>query len=184
MGEQDDRGLLVAWSSGDTAAGDAFMRRFFPPLWRYFRNKIDRDVDDVIQATLAACVRHRDTIAASTSVRAYVFTMARHQLYAHLRARPDFDPLTHSVAAARTSPSSAAARNDARMRLREALRGLPCALQETVELHLDEELRGPELAAALGVPEGTVRSRLRRAKSILTERLGVAVPKLTEAAVG
>ncbi len=178
--EDDDRALLVSWASGDTEAGDAVMRRFFPLLWRYFRNKVDREVDDLIQATLASCVRHRDKLAQASSVRAYLFSMARHELYGHLRSRPDFDPLTHSVAAPGTSPSSVAAARDERARLRAALRELPCVLQETVELQLDEELRGPELAEALGVPEGTVRSRLRRAKAMLTERLGPEAPALTE----
>lgn len=178
--EDEDRALLLAWGSGDKEAGDTVMRRFFPVLWRYFRNKVDHEVDDLIQTTLASCVRHRDKLAEASSVRAYLFSMARHELYGHLRSRPNFDPLTHSVAGAQTSPSSRAADRDARARLREALRALPCVLQETVELHLDEELRGPELAEALGVPEGTVRSRLRRAKAMLTERLGDAGPVLPE----
>lgn len=176
----DDHALLVAWASGDKPAGETVMQRFFPLLWRYFRNKVDHEADDLIQATLAACVRHRDRLVESTNVRAYLLTMARHELYAHLRQRPDFDPLTHSVAAGRTSPSRAAADRDARHRLREALRALPCVLQETVELQLDEGLSGPELAEILEVPEGTVRSRLRRAKEILTARLGDRAPALAD----
>ena len=176
----DDRALLVAWSGGDKSAGEEVMRRFFPLLWRYFRNKVDHETDDLIQATLAACVRHRERLAESTNVRAYLLTIARHELYGHLRRRPDFDPLTHSVAAEQTSPSSLAAHRDAKQRLRQALRALPCVLQEAVELQLDEDLSGPELAEVLEVPEGTVRSRLRRAREILTVQLGDHAPKLRD----
>lgn len=176
----DDHALLVAWAGGDKASGEDVMRRFFPLLWRYFRNKVDHEADDLIQATLAACVRHRDRLVESNNARAYLLTMARHQLYAHLRQRPDFDPLTHSVAAEQASPSSIAADRDAKLRLREALRGLPLVLQEAVELQLDEDLSGPALAEVLGVPEGTVRSRLRRAREILTEQLGERAPKLRD----
>ena len=176
--EATDRDLIAAWVDGDAEAGDKAVRRFFPLLWRYFRNKVDRDVDDLIQATLAACVHHRERLAAADSVRAYLVTMARHQLHAHLKKRPDFDPLVSSIAGMQTSVSSAAARRDARDRLRRELQQLPLILQEAVELSIDEELRGPELASALGVPEGTVRSRLRRAREILTERMGPAAPTI------
>jgi len=40
-----------------------------------------------------------------------------------------------------------------------------------LELHDWEKLAGPELAEILGVPEGTVRTRLRRAKQLLLERI-------------
>lgn len=175
-----DRALLESWVGGDAEAGDRVVRRFFPLLWRYFRNKVDRDVDDLIQATLAACVDYREHLATANSVRAYLVTIARHQLVAHLRKRPDFDPLVSSIAAPQTSPSSAAARRDARARLRDELQQLPLILQEAVELHIDEDLRGAELAAALGVPDGTARSRLRRAREILTARMGDAAPSITE----
>ncbi|MCA9705484.1 MAG: hypothetical protein KDK70_06540 [Myxococcales bacterium] len=52
-----------------------------------------------------------------------------------------------------------------------ALRALPVDLQVALELFYFEHIRGPELAEVLGLPEGTVRSRLRRGREILRERL-------------
>ena len=42
-------------------------------------------------------------------------------------------------------------------------------LQVALELHYWEDLSGPELAAVLEIPEGTVRSRLRRGRELLQE---------------
>src|SRR5690606_12989864 len=68
-------------------------------------------------------------------------------------------------------PSHLDARHEQRLLL-AALRHIPLDLQIALELHYWEGMAGPELAEVLGVPEGTVRSRLRRAKELLTERLG------------
>ncbi|MBL8945084.1 MAG: hypothetical protein JNK45_18105 [Myxococcales bacterium] len=70
----------------------------------------------------------------------------------------------------------AARRSDVtpRRRARDT-RAIACAPTRTtrvlLELHDWEKLAGPELAEILGVPEGTVRTRLRRAKQLLLERI-------------
>lgn len=52
-----------------------------------------------------------------------------------------------------------------------ALRAIPLDLQIALELHFWEDLSGPEMAEALEVPEGTVRSRLRRAKEAVRAKM-------------
>jgi RNA polymerase sigma-70 factor (ECF subfamily) len=47
------------------------------------------------------------------------------------------------------------------------LRTLPLDDQIALELFYFEELKGKDLAVVLGVPEGTVRTRLRKARSLL-----------------
>lgn len=58
-----------------------------------------------------------------------------------------------------------------RLRLRRILATLPAALREVFELaHLDDCSKG-EIAALLAIPEGTVASRLRRARAIVSARI-------------
>ena len=64
----------------------------------------------------------------------------------------------------------AARRRDQELLL-QALRSIPVDLQIALELHYWEGMRGPELAAVLDIPEGTVRSRLRRGKQLLGEKM-------------
>jgi RNA polymerase sigma-70 factor (ECF subfamily) len=55
--------------------------------------------------------------------------------------------------------------------LLHALRRLPMDHQITLELYYWENLSGSELAEVLEVPEGTVRGRIRRAKTLLEASL-------------
>ena len=54
----------------------------------------------------------------------------------------------------------------------EALRGLPIAQRKAVVLHYLLDLPVEQVATELGVPVGTVKSRLARARSALATRLG------------
>jgi RNA polymerase sigma factor (sigma-70 family) len=55
--------------------------------------------------------------------------------------------------------------------LAEALASLPHAQREVLLLHAWAELSNEEIAAALGISAGTVRSRLHRARVYIAERL-------------
>jgi RNA polymerase sigma-70 factor (ECF subfamily) len=118
-----------------------------------------------VQRTFLALVEGRDRFRGDASVRTYLYAIGRHELMRHWREKRrdhgvdfgvssvhDFDP----------SPSEAAQKRETDRLLLEALRRIPLDLQIALELHYFESVRGPELARILEVPEGTVRSRLRR----------------------
>jgi RNA polymerase sigma-70 factor (sigma-E family) len=56
--------------------------------------------------------------------------------------------------------------------LRDALAVLPAAFREVIVLHYFADLAVDEIARTLGVPPGTVKSRLSRGRAALAERLG------------
>ena len=64
----------------------------------------------------------------------------------------------------------------ARDGLLDALRRIPVDAQIVLELYYWEDLPAPDVARFLDVPEGTVRSRLRRALELLRERLESLAP--------
>lgn len=175
---KSDAELLDAWREGDTVAGNALLERHVDALVRFFESKVDEGVDDLVQRTMLACVLHRNRMRESASFRGFLFAVARNELYDHYkriaRERHAFDPSVSAVLDLAPSPSSAVAEGDARGAMVYALRRIPIELQIAVELHYWEDLTTNELADALGVPQGTVKSRLRRAKELLRERLGEA----------
>lgn len=169
----DDFVLLDAWRGGDRTAGDALLRRHFDGMYRFFRNKIDHGVDDLIQRTFTACIAAKGDIRKQSTFRTYLFTIARHELYHHWsRTRRDdqrFAPAETSVAQMGGSASSIMAREQEQRLLLRALRMLPLELQLVIELHYWEQLSTQEIAEILDVPQGTAKSRMRRAREQLDD---------------
>ncbi len=169
-----DQQLLEAWRSGDSASGDALFERWFDTLYRFFRNKVGEGVEDLVHDTFLAC-REGKGFRGESSFKTWLFTVARHTLYAHLkklqRRGEELDADEVSIASLGTSPSGLLARAGEQRLLLHALRAIPVDLQIALELFYWEDLDGPDIAAALEIPEGTVRSRLRRAREALEEQL-------------
>lgn len=171
----DDLALLDAWRNGDKAAGDVLLQRHFDGLYRFFRNKLDHGVDDLIQRTFVACIAAKDSFRKQSSFRTYLFTVARHELYHHYARRQRdaamFAPETTSIASMGASPTSVVAREQEQRILLRALRGLPLDLQVAIELFYWEQLSMAEIAEILEVPVGTAKSRLRRAREALEAKV-------------
>jgi len=172
QGERDDEELLQAWRDGERAAGNLLLRRHFPAIFRFFASKVDCP-EDLAQRTFQACVESRDRIEGR--VRPYLYGVARNQLLMFFRAngryQKRFSPQEHSVAASLASPSQLVADHEDQRLLLLALRELPLDLQITIELFYWEDLSVAEVAAITGVPAGTAKSRLHRARTNLKQAL-------------
>ena len=57
--------------------------------------------------------------------------------------------------------------------LERLIESLPEDIRNPLSLSLAQELTSPEIAAVLGIPEGSVRQRLWQARQILKEKLSV-----------
>ena len=164
-----DIDLLYRWRDGDREAGSELLSRHFDSVYRFFRNKLGGDFDDLIQRTFLACVESVDRFRGEASFRSYLFTVARNELYRHFKVvnrgrQREVDMSTMSVIELGSSPSSKAARREEEQLLLEALAKIPVDLQIALELHYWEGLTMAEIGEVLGVPTGTAKSRLRRAR--------------------
>ena len=65
---------------GLIGVGMALYRRYFDPLYRFFRAKAPDDYEDLIQNTMLECVRSRERFRGDAPFRAYLFGVARHRL--------------------------------------------------------------------------------------------------------
>lgn len=170
-----DFSLLERWRGGDAAAGEQLFARQFPGLYRFFATKCDGDTDELVQATLVACLKAKETFRAESSFRGYLFTVAKHELYRYFRERQRagaVDLAVSSVADLATTPGTRIARDQAHRRLLDALRTLPVEQQTLLELYYWEELEVAQLAQIFDAPPATIRTWLYRARQSLKEQLG------------
>lgn len=177
-----DESLFQFWAAGDADAGQVLFKRHFDPLLRFFRRQLGDDVQDLVQQTFLGCVEARARYSAIANFRAFLFAIARNQLYKHLRRRSGqpaaFIGITSIVALAPT-PSRLLGEKEDTALLVEALAGLPLEQQLALYFYYVLDLSAPETGTALGglgVP--AVRGRLRRGLAALRERVDAvrAVP--------
>lgn len=169
-----DLELLDRWRSGDNRAGSSLVRRHFESLHRFFATKAYGHAEDLIQQTFVACVEAKDAFRGESSFRAYLFGLARLQLFTYYRKnqrRQGIDFTTTSVRDLGSTPTGALAEREEQLLVQRALQHVPLDQQIALELTYWEGLAAPEVARVLNIPENTVYSRLRRAKGHLRRAL-------------
>ena len=172
LASRPDADLLEDWRAGNSQAGQLLFERHYPTVERFLLNKIPADrVVDLVQNTFMACVQARDNIRDPDRFRAYLLRVAYSQFCHHLRKRylngASLDPEEVSLRDLDPSASSLVARAREQRLLLEGLRAISINYQTVLELHYWEDLSTIEIAEVLGVPSGTVRSRLQRARDAL-----------------
>lgn len=178
----NDRELLEAWAAGDKLAGDAFVERHFDGLYRFFANHLRNDIADLVQRTFLVCIDKRERFPEHVSVRAFLYGIAHKELLMatrkHARGRQALQMVAGGASPV-TSPSALVALREEERLLAAAVQRLPFELQVLIELFYWEELSVGELATVLELPEGTVKSRLHRARQLLREEMEAGGAALT-----
>ncbi len=175
MSAAEDFERLEAWRAGNATAGEALFERHFDAVYRFFCNKVGRDVDDLVQQTFLGCLEARPRMRGDASFRTFLFAVARNQMLRHREGRyggpngPSFQD--SRVADLDASPTQLVVEHEEQALLLRALRRLPVDLQIALELFYWDQLPSAELAVVLEIPHGTVRSRLRRAREQLREQV-------------
>ncbi len=160
----------LAAAEGDPVAEAAFVRHTQAEVWRLAAAVVDPgSADDLVQETYLRAFRGLPAFRADSSARTWLFGIARRTCADHLRAvhrRRRLDALLNRqrTASSAPDPSGAVAASDLLARLSPARRN---ALVLTQVLGLPYE----QAAAVEGVPVGTIRSRVARARADLIAAL-------------
>jgi RNA polymerase sigma-70 factor, ECF subfamily len=173
--EPDDTELLDLWRNGDLTAGNALFDRYYEAVERFFLNKVSSEVADLVQETFVACVQGRDRLDGA-KFRSYLFSVAHNVLCGHLRRsyrngqQIDLDEV--SALELQAGPGSWSTHGREQRLLLEALRSIPVPYQVLLELHYWEQMTTETMSEVLGLPVGTVRSRMRKARELLKAAMG------------
>ncbi len=153
--------------------------RAYAPRVRAFMLQRVRDPqvsEELMQETMVTIWRKAAQFdAAKGSPSAWIFTIARNlRIDSYRRSRqPDFDPNDPAfVPEAEPAADDAVETQDEEQRLHIALTGLPPEQHDLLKLAFFEEVSHSEIAERLGLPLGTVKSRIRLAFSKLRAALG------------
>ncbi len=165
-----DEDLLRAWAEGDKQAGARLVERHMPTIYRFFRTKVPNNAEDLVQETFLGALERHDTHSGAP-FRAYLLAIARRRLFRHfrtiVRADKKHELAAMSIVDVVPSPSGmVVAKNEVRVLLL-ALRKIPVDFQIVIELFYWERLSSAEIAVVLEVAQGTVKSRLSRAREAL-----------------
>lgn len=175
MDDHQDRQLLQRWRDGDEAAGSALVQRHASAIAGFLRARAGDELEDLVQRTFLACLERLDAVPEAVRVRAYLLGIARNLWLMSLRRKGRQQRALSTAAASPPpsvlTPSGAVASQQQQQLLIDALRSLPEELQTAIELYYWERLRLAEIASVLEVPLGTVKSRLRRGKEQLRDRI-------------
>lgn len=174
--ECEESELIARWRDGCDEAGRRLVRRHFGAIFGFFDRKVADVADDLAQRTFLVASESRTRLDPARGLRPFLFGIARNLLLQHYavrhRAGRVEDIQERSLDALEPSPSKLLAKYDERASLMAALRTLPVDLQIALELHYWEDMPLADIARIVEIPEGTVKSRLHRAKSLLRAELG------------
>ena len=163
--ELDDARLMFRVRDVDDR--DAFavlVRRHQKMLLNFFaRSGVQYDCEDLVQQTFLRLYRYRERYVATAKFTTFLFLLARQVWIDELRRRTRHERLVDGLAAEpppeQVAPAAGASASGG-MDLERALAALPEGLRHVVELGVYQELPYAEVAEILGIPVGTVKSRM------------------------
>ncbi|MFI7060392.1 RNA polymerase sigma factor [Kribbella sp. NPDC050124] len=158
--------VVVRAQVGDREAVAELVRGWHEPVWGYVRRMLARDdvADDVSQEVWLAVVRGLPRLKEPERFAAWLFTIARRGVVNQLRGQYA-DPVQQPPY---DEPDPADQVVD-RVDVRRLVDRVPVVEREVLVLFHLEDLSLEECAEVLGVPVGTVKSRLHRARRMLRE---------------
>lgn len=172
MNRLNDMALVAqALMFHNTRAFDQLVRKYQSPVRRFFLHQTCGDEplsDDLAQETFIKVYYHLRSYKGLSSFSTWLFRVAYNLYYDELRKRGDryFGSINEAVAIPQ-SPEPI----DRRLDMTRALSILRPEERMVVTLYFVEDMAIARIAAVTGMPEGTIKSHLSRAKQKLGEYL-------------
>jgi RNA polymerase sigma-70 factor (ECF subfamily) len=171
----DDRQDAIRVLAGDTGAFEGIVRRWQSPLinlaYRFCRDR--SRAEEMAQEAFLRVFRNLASWRQESAFSSWLFSLATNLYCSELRRHPlvtlPFDEV-REPADPREIDGGLEERNQSAA-IHKAVESLPAKYREVLTLYYFHELDVPAAARSLGLPEGTVKAHLFRARNLLRDKL-------------
>ena len=173
--------LIQRCLQGDQAAWEAIVRQHWRKVFNVAYKFVGRhdQAEDLTQEIFLKVFKSLDTFDRRANFQTWLISVSRNLCIDHYRSvrkeretiNRDVDTSDIAPAAPEPGPIAALEQRDRVVLLRQALAALPKTLRTAVLMRDLQELSYHEIAEALRLPEGTVKSRINRGRSELARQI-------------
>lgn len=187
--EITDESLMIRYQRGERAAFSTLVRRHQTPLYNFALRqlRVPQQAEDVVQEAFVRVVQNATEFKHEARFTTWVYTITRNLCIDQMRkaalrrhpsldeARPGTDgdgpTLGEQTADSRASVEREATGTELKERIARAVETLPDEQREVFLMREVSNLPFKEIADIVGVPENTVKSRMRYALERLQQAL-------------
>jgi RNA polymerase sigma-70 factor (ECF subfamily) len=167
-------GDILAVQCGDPDGFASLLSRYQNRLYRYLLRLVHEPAtaDDLFQQTWMRVLERIHSYDPGRNFDAWLFAVARNIAIDHLRRRQpgsldefreDSRPLAEDLSSKAPGALELVLRSERAELVQKALASQPPLFREILSLRFEEEMKLEEIAQVLGIPLGSVKSRLSRA---------------------
>jgi len=173
-----DEYLVSLSQAGSIEALDGLARRWTPRLLRYAARVLGgpdsaEAARDVVQETWIGAMRGLRGLRDPAQFPAWIYGIATRKCADAIRVNTRGRRLDQQTAAESRRPTENLI-SEQQIDLATAIRGLPPIHRAVVHLFYREGMSVEEIASVLGIPAGTIKSRLHHARQALKRQMGAA----------
>ncbi len=182
---EQDRALVRAALGGDRRAYDRLVQKYREPLTRHVARLVrDREaVEDLVQEALTKALTSLPAYSPDYAFSTWLYKIASNHAIDHLRRRklptvsldkpiPTRDgEMQAEIPDSTWRPDRHVVADQQRTLINEAIARLPAKYHRVIVMRHQEELSYEEIAETLGLPLGTVKAHIFRARALLYKYL-------------
>ena len=171
--------LALRCRRGDRAALEELIRTWEARLLYFIRRLVRDEADawDVLQETWVRVLKGIGSLSEPRSLAPWLYRVTRNTAFSHARScEPPREPLEDYPDASAFDPAGGAFDFTDAEQVHRGLSALPLPHREVLTLFFLEDLSVEEIATVLGIPPGTVKSRLHYAKRALRKAIAEESP--------
>lgn len=170
--QSDDKDLLKRVASGDQTAVRVLFARHHLRIFRFIARMTGNEAtaEELTNEVFLEIWRHAGRFEGRSTASTWMFSIARNRTISFLRKRSEAqldDEMAGGIEDDADTPETVASKNDKGVQIRDCMEQLSPDHREIIDLVYYHEKSVSEVAEIIGIPEGTVKTRMFHARKNL-----------------